>query len=75
MGDGETQIKQYAIYERPTDYPEGYVVREWLVTSAGAQPGQSWRAATLEAARDLLPAGTERVAAEDPDPAILEVWM
>ncbi len=28
-------VEQYAIYEHPSDHPDGYVVREWLI--AGGQ--------------------------------------
>jgi deferrochelatase/peroxidase EfeB len=69
-------IRQFAIYERPSDFPEGYVVREWLVTGDEVLPGNSMRAATLDQALKLLPAGIEQVAGRDPhEPTIVGVWM
>jgi hypothetical protein len=58
-GEDEDQqaIRLYAIYEHPIVYREGYVVREWQVTGEERQPGQSWRASSLEEARTHLPAG------------------
>ncbi len=38
----EQAIRQFVIYERPADYPDGYVVREWQITSGKAEPGQAW---------------------------------
>jgi hypothetical protein len=74
--DREPQtLTQYAIYEHPEDDPENYVVREWLTTAAGTQPGDSWRAPELEEARRFLPPGVERIEWDDPDPKIIEVWM
>ncbi len=70
----ESALKQYAIYERPIDYPEGYVVREWLITAGEALPGHSWRAATLEEARAQLPEGVSKLP-DFGDPNALEVWM
>jgi hypothetical protein len=74
--DLEGALKQYAIYERPSDHPGGYVVREWLVTAGTALPGDSSRAETLDAARALLPEGVTRISGQDPnEPQIVEVWM
>jgi hypothetical protein len=36
--DGEVVLTQYTIYERPADYPDGFVVRQWHVVR-GRQPG------------------------------------
>lgn len=70
-----TVVRQYAIYEHPSDYPDGYVVREWRIDSGTPVPGEARTAATLEDARGLLPAGVEKVPVPENDPAILEVWM
>ena len=69
-------IRQFAIWDRPDDYPDGFVVREWLVNPGDAQPGGAEYAATLDEARALIPAGAELVATSDPnEPKIVEVWM
>jgi hypothetical protein len=70
-------VTQYAIYEHPSDYPEGFVVREWYVTSEGAEPGPAQQAKTLEEARSLLPEGATKVeeGRTPNEPQIIEVWM
>lgn len=48
----------YTIYERPRDYPEGYVVRKWRVLPGKlVNAGVHAKTATLEEARRSLPAG------------------
>jgi hypothetical protein len=70
------QIVQYAIYEHPEDFPEGYVVRRWLIINATPQAGKSTRFATADQARASLPAGVVLLKGIiDPDPHIIEVWM
>ena len=72
----EQAIRQFVIYERPADYPDGYVVREWQITPGKAEPGQAWTAATLEAARSLLPTGVTLIAGRGQnEPPIVEVWI
>jgi deferrochelatase/peroxidase EfeB len=75
--DLEKAIKQYAIYEHPDDYRDGYVLRELLILPGQTLPGDSHRVATLEAARALLPAGVSKIS-EGPEPnapKLVEVWM
>lgn len=73
----ENRTTQYAIYEHPIDYPEGYVVREWYVSAEGPEPGPAKTADTLDEAHALLPDGVQLV--EDhgtpPEPQLIEVWM
>jgi len=75
--DLEKALKQYAIYERPDDHPEGCVLREWLVLPGQTLPGDSHKVATLEEARALLPDGVSKVSeGPEPDaPKLVEVWM
>ena len=75
--DLEKAVKQYAIYERPDDHDEGYVLREWLILPGQTLPGDSHKAATLEEARTLLPDDVSRVS-QGPEPdahTLVEVWM
>jgi hypothetical protein len=75
--DLEKAVKQYAIYERPDDYPESYVLREWLILPGLRLLGDSHQLATLEAARALLPAGVSKIS-EGPEAhalKLVEVWM
>jgi hypothetical protein len=69
-------VRQYAIYEHPLDYPEGYVVREWLITAGKVEAGEGKQAPTLEEAHKLLPDGVSQI--QNPgetDEKIIEVWM
>jgi len=74
-------IVLWAIYEKPDDYRDGYVLRRWLVSGESVQPGASSRHATLPEARAGLPPGAQRVPASAPetgipvDPKIIEVWL
>lgn len=68
----------WVIYERPRDYPQGFVVRRWEVT-----PGEPERpdavalyAPDLFAARCLVPPGKFNLHRQpEDDVAIREVWM
>jgi hypothetical protein len=68
----------FVIYEKPKDYPQGYVVRRWEVAmgSMEAQAMESARVATIEEARALIPEGLFRMdrALED-EPQIVETWI
>jgi hypothetical protein len=69
-------LRQFVIYDHPTDYPLGFVVREWLVTAQGPQPGEAWTATTLEDARTHIPDGSVNLGRTEQDDAkIAEVWM
>lgn len=66
----------YTIFERPSDYPDHYVVREFHVTKEGSRPGFARIAETLEEARWLIPLDLELISrASDDDPCIVESWM
>lgn len=68
----------WTIYDHPTDYPDGYVVRQWfIIPGEGAAPQESAHyAPTLEAAREYLPAGLWNLGKQyDDDPAIAETWI
>lgn len=69
-------VSQWTIYNRPKDYPDGYVVREWIIEHNGAKPGEARTAPSLEAARELVPPGCVRLErSEGDDPVIVETWM
>lgn len=68
-------LTQYTIYERPRDYPEGFVVRAWHIMPGRAEPGEARTASTLEEARALVPPGLICFArTPDDDPTIVETW-
>lgn len=70
---------QYAVYERPLDFPNSYVARKWYI-----EPGKEPRpekesfaiSPTLEGIRALIPAGlTCLPRLPNDDPVIVEVWI
>lgn len=74
-----TDLEQYVIYDKPTDFPEWFVVRKFTigagsVTAAGAV----WICESLDEARDIIAheaPGLVRLArSPDDDPVIVEVW-
>lgn len=75
---GNDFLDMFTIYERPRDYPNGYVVRRSVVRPNNVieVDAVAQYAATLGAARALVPVGKIRMA-RDPndDPAIVEVWL
>ncbi|MEQ1712801.1 MAG: hypothetical protein ABL908_15555 [Hyphomicrobium sp.] len=74
-------LELWVIYERPSDYPHGYVLRRHRVMF-GAHSGRTWTDPigfsyeTLEAARAGLPPGRRNIGRCDGDvPSIKEVWL
>jgi hypothetical protein len=67
----------WVIYERPADYPDGYVVRLWYVSAQNTmEPGEARTYPTLEAARDALPQGLFPVPrSPKDDEKIVESWF
>ena len=67
----------YAIYERPLDYPDRFVVRRWKVVGAIPTPEKVPMIANdLEDARACVPPDKMRLdRCVIDDPAILEVWL
>lgn len=69
----------YTIYEKPSDYPEYFVLRRWRVRGGArdvepeGQCGLFW---SLKEARDALPEGLYCLGRfEDEDPVIVETWV
>lgn len=72
----ESVIYQYVIYERPSDYPGQYVLRQWNIGAGTAESGKILALAeTIEEVRASIPVGTTLLPIHDPDPVIVEVWM
>ncbi len=63
----------YAVYERPSDYPNSFVVRKWV----NGEPNETAMLADdLVAARRLLPAGLVRIPHQNgEDKTIVETWL
>jgi len=71
-------LELWVIYERPADYPHGYVVRRQRPEPGGrvwVDPiGFAYD--TLEAARQAIPQGMINIGRTEGDPpAIREVWI
>lgn len=86
----EDKLYMYTIYERPRDYPQGYVVRRWEVTreSKVVNAGLVSQTPSLEEARKSLPPGLTNlnrdvkigegkgfIVIQMDDPCIVETWI
>lgn len=67
----------YVIYERPTDYPEHFVVRRWKVVGGTHTPEKFLMTSdTLDEARGCVPPGLMKFGREIiDDPCIVESWL
>lgn len=73
---------QFVIYDHPSDFPENFVVRRWLIS--GGEDGirivhdETWICSTLAEAREIVatefPGGYCLGRQADDDPVIVEVW-
>lgn len=82
MGEvtNEDALYLFAIYDKPTDFPESFVVRRWAVTPMHPEPQpdpEPWGVcATLEHARQRIPAGLVRMhRMADDAPSVVETWF
>jgi hypothetical protein len=70
-------LPMWTIYEYPSDYPQGYVVRRGVARATGYVPDTiAQYAPTLEAAMRLLPPGLYPLGRQpDDDAVIVGVWV
>lgn len=68
---------QWTIYERPSDYPDNFVVRAWYIFPGKAVPARMAIVVdSLEEAREMIPEGCVCLGrAPTDDEAIVEVWL
>lgn len=73
----DSVIYQYVIYERPSDFPHQYVLRQWHIGAGTAESGKVLALGeTAEEVRRSIPLGAVSLGRhEGDDPVILEVWM
>ena len=72
--DGDLLV--WTIYERPSDYPECYVVRPHAIRNGPYALDFVLTAPTLKALRAMLPVGLTRLSRdESDDPVIVESWV
>ena len=73
------RLPVWTVYERPTDYPDGYVARMFLSIGRTTNPEVTQvaiYAASLREVRSRLPAGLCQMARhEADDPHIVESWI
>lgn len=63
----------YVVYEKPTDYPDLYVIRKFISDIPDEIVGLG---ETLEKVRQYLPKGVVNIGRNDEDdPVIIEVWI
>jgi hypothetical protein len=74
----ERGIALWVIYDHPSDFPTGYVLRRQVARAGTVTPDRdAVYAPTLQAARAALPPGLLLLHGPgvDPDPKIHEVWI
>jgi hypothetical protein len=71
------QWYHYAIFEKPKDYPHGWVIRKFLIEAGKVTPtDQWWTANSLEEARSHVPSGLTKIVRQPGDPPFLvETWI
>lgn len=71
-------LEMWTVYDHPTDYPDGYVVRLFLVDGAGPRPTTTaFRSDDLAKLRAEMVARGLTCLMRDPsdDPKIVETWL
>jgi hypothetical protein len=68
----------WTVYERPADYPGGFVARRHVVDGKGGMvpTPEAFYGGSLDSVRDQLPPGLVMLARQPEDhPHIVEVWL
>ena len=77
--DPSEPMKVYTIYDHPTDYPEHFVVRTWLILPGEPEPQATKEcslATSLEEAQSFVPEGLVAIPrSPGDDEPIVETWM
>ena len=72
-------LQMWTVYERPRDFPNEFVVREWHVVAGkviSRQAAGALTAPTLEQARKLVPQDCVCMPRQEgDDPVIVETWI
>jgi hypothetical protein len=71
------RLHMWTIYDHPTDWPDVFIARLWLVDDKGWRFTRETRAAkTLDEVRGMLPRGLTCLSrAPIDDPKIVESWL
>jgi hypothetical protein len=71
-----TDLVMWTIYEKPKDYPNGFVVRRSVVSDRIKMDVVAQYSPTLLHARAAIPRGLHRLPRfPDDDACVVEVWM
>ena len=73
----ESELFMWTIYDRPRDYPSGFIARPFTITANGPRPAFfALTAQSLAEIRNMLPPGLVRIE-RDPagEPHIVECWL
>lgn len=69
-------LEQFTIYDRPKDFPSGFVVRRWEIDRSQIIPRNAEFFHTLADARKSIPPGLMCLhRAPNDDPRVVEVWI
>lgn len=72
-------LAMWVVYERPKDFPEGFIARRWSVLDGGrlqASTNEVITGASLLEVRGKLPRGLHRIHRDPRDePQIVETWL
>ncbi len=70
------QLSLWTVYERPTDFPEKFVARRWIVAPQPLATDDAIFADDLEGLRKMIPAGLIQIPRQlGDDPVIVETWV
>jgi hypothetical protein len=70
-------LETWTIYDRPLDYPDGYVARRFLIRHGAALATHiAYYGPTLDSVREQIPQGLFCIARNPGDePQIVETWL
>lgn len=77
MANASDALSMWTVYDHPSDFPNGFIAREWITSGSEPQPTDVVIVAPLETIRKNL----QRMGlvcltrAPDDDPAIVETWL
>lgn len=74
-------LMHYAVYDKPLDYPNGYVIRRYVITESGTQPTREVYTADTDEILDNIREEFRRCGLtviprmKNDHPSVVEVWM
>lgn len=69
-------LEMWTVYERPSDYPQGFVARLWIIAGVAMSTQTHYVAPSLDEVRAFLPRGLTCMSRNElDDPAIVETWF